>query len=169
MLLATVAPPRPPLVQRLNNPALFESDRNVVRDYVKKDLFERLVFIWDERALATNGALYRSYTANCRSLIADGQLVNASDEEANTYMELLWTMMMKDENYPKWLQQKRSNAHQAMADKFRSKLSPIDTKTSNDWNLLDIVAQYAGLLACHLLLVCNSNDETLTNCIRTWL
>jgi hypothetical protein len=114
------------IVQRLNDPALVESDLNVVQDHVKQVLFENVVFLWEATALAKEGRLYRNYTENCKALLAGGQLVNESEEAANTYMELLWNMMVKDRHYKKWLQSKQSNKHQALSDQFMSK--SIDTR-----------------------------------------
>jgi hypothetical protein len=57
---------------------------------------------------------------NCRAKIADGKLMNAMDSEAETYMNLLWTMMVKENCYQEWLSHKRSVKYQAVQDKFAS-------------------------------------------------
>jgi hypothetical protein len=38
---------------------------------------------------------HRDYMSNCRSIIADGTLVNAADNEAKSYMNFLWAVMVK--------------------------------------------------------------------------
>ena len=47
-------------------------------------------------------------------------LVNADDGDAEAYMNVLWTMMEKDNSYHEWLSHKHSNVYQAMQDKFMS-------------------------------------------------
>jgi hypothetical protein len=46
--------------------------------------------------------------------------MNATDSEAETYMNLLWTMMVKENGYREWLSHKRSVKYQAVQDKFAS-------------------------------------------------
>jgi hypothetical protein len=59
---------------------------------VKEVLFENVVFIWNKGALKTGGELHKDYLMNCRVKIAGGKLMNATDSEAETYMNLLWTI-----------------------------------------------------------------------------
>lgn len=110
-----------PLLQRLENSELVESDVNKVGDYVKRVLFEAVVFIWDKKSLAVGGKLHADYLENCRALVADGKLENVSNESAKTYLNLLWNMMTKDECYKKWMSTRRSNTYQAMEHQFMSK------------------------------------------------
>jgi hypothetical protein len=63
---------------------------------VKEVLFEKVVFIWNKGALQLGGVLHKDYLMNCRAKIADNKLMNAMDSEAETYMNLLWTMMVKE-------------------------------------------------------------------------
>jgi hypothetical protein len=53
-------------------------------------------------------------------MVADGTLVNADDSHAEAFMNVLWTMMEKDNSYHEWLSHKHSNVYQAMKDKFMS-------------------------------------------------
>jgi hypothetical protein len=57
---------------------------------------------------------------NCRAKIAGSKLMNATDSEAETYMNLLWTMMVKENGYREWLSHKCSVKYQAVQDKFAS-------------------------------------------------
>jgi hypothetical protein len=69
-------------------------------------LFEKVVFIWNKGALQPGGVLHKDYLTNCRAKIADGKLMNATDSEAETYMNLLWPMMVKENCYREWLSHK---------------------------------------------------------------
>jgi hypothetical protein len=80
------------------DPSKIEEDKNEIQDYVKEALFEKVVFIWNKGALQPGGVLHKDYLMNCRAKIAEGKLMNTTDSEAETYMNLLWTMMVK-ENY----------------------------------------------------------------------
>jgi hypothetical protein len=53
-------------------------------------------------------------------MIAGGKLMNATDSEAEMYMHLLWTMMVKESCYQEWLSHKRLAKYQALQDKFAS-------------------------------------------------
>jgi hypothetical protein len=57
---------------------------------VKEVLFEKVVFVWNKGTLQPGGVLHKDYLMNCRVKIAVGKLVNATDSEAETYMNLLW-------------------------------------------------------------------------------
>jgi hypothetical protein len=57
---------------------------------------------------------------NCRAKIAGSKLMNATDSEAETYMNLLWNMIVKGNCYQEWLSHKCSAKYQAVQDKFAS-------------------------------------------------
>jgi hypothetical protein len=46
--------------------------------------------------------------------------MNATNSEAEMCINLLWTMMVKENCYREWLSQKRSAKYQAVQDKFAS-------------------------------------------------
>jgi len=100
---------------------LLDEDKDKVRNYVKEELFERLVFLWSKADLELGGILHKDYVKNCRARLADGKLVDCTDREAETYMNLLWQVMVKDNCYCEWLSHKRSSRYQAVQDKFMSK------------------------------------------------
>jgi hypothetical protein len=87
---------------------------------VKKGLFEKVVFIWNKGTLQLGGVLHKDYLMTCRAKIAGNKLMNATDSEAEMYMNLLWTMMVKENVYREWLSHKRSVKYQAVRDKFAS-------------------------------------------------
>jgi hypothetical protein len=72
------------------DPSKIEEDKNEVQDYVKEVLFEAVVFFWNKGTLQQGGVLHKDYLMNCRAKIAGSKLVNATDSEAETYMNLLW-------------------------------------------------------------------------------
>jgi hypothetical protein len=72
------------------------ADIKLVGKYVKDVLFEKTVFLWDRKALDTNGKLHKDYLENCRPLLANGKLVPLSKEEARPYMNFVWNLMVKD-------------------------------------------------------------------------
>jgi hypothetical protein len=100
---------------------LLDSDQRVVRDYVKSELWEKVVFLWSQKSLDREGMLHKAFLKDCRHLLSGGKLMSASDEDAETYMNILWMRMTKDGCYKVWLGQRRSNTYQAMQDKFESK------------------------------------------------
>jgi hypothetical protein len=88
---------------------------------VKEVLFEKVVFIWNKGALQPGGVLHKDCLTNCRAKIAGSKLMNAMDSEAKMYMNLLWTMMVKENCYQEWLSHKRSAKYQVVQDKFAKK------------------------------------------------
>lgn len=108
------------VLARCGNAESIVEDRNKVRDYVKDNLFERSIFIYSKSALDQGGVLHNDYLKNCRALIANGTLVHAADSDAETYMNFLWSIMVKANCYREWMSNKRSSRYQAVQDKFDS-------------------------------------------------
>jgi hypothetical protein len=102
-------------------------------------LFEKVVFIWNKGALQPGGVLHKDYLTNCRAKIADSKLMNATDSEAETYMNLLWPMMVKENCYREWLSHKQSVKYQAVQDKFASE--------STRWMMRMVLACYEYVLS----------------------
>jgi hypothetical protein len=50
--------------------------------------------------------LHKDYSTNCRAKIAGSKLMNAMDSDAEMYMNLLLTMMVKKNCYQEWLSHK---------------------------------------------------------------
>jgi hypothetical protein len=108
------------VILQAGDPSKIEEDKNEVQDYVKEVLFEKIVFVWNKGALQLGGVSHKDYLTNCRAKIAGGKLTNAMDSEAETYMNWLWTMMVKENCYREWLSHKQSLKYQAVQDKFAS-------------------------------------------------
>jgi hypothetical protein len=62
-------------------------------------MFEKVVFVWNKGTLQPGKVLHRDYFMNCRIMIAGSNLMNATDSEAETYMNLLCTIMVKENCY----------------------------------------------------------------------
>ena len=72
-----------------------ENDKKKVNGHVKAILFERVVFVWEMASLDHGGKLLLDYLKNCRALLANGNVVSMWDDEAVSYMNLLWEVMKK--------------------------------------------------------------------------
>ena len=105
-------------LNRATNEGQVRNDIHVIRYYVKDILFEKSVVVWHKSALAKNGVFHKDYMKNCKAKIADGCLLLASNEEAEGYMNVLWTRVEK--LYSKWMAKKRSGSYQAIQDGFMS-------------------------------------------------
>jgi len=98
-----------------------KEDINQVRNYIKEDLFYRVIFIWDDEQLKEGAVLHTDFIDKCKPLLANGELMDAAQAETDAYLKYLWTTMLKDKCYQDWLGLKHSNAYQAVQDKFLSK------------------------------------------------
>jgi hypothetical protein len=86
---------------RARNPESIEKDKDKVRDYVKEKLYERVIFVWKKSALDQGSMFHRDYMSNCCLIIADRTLVKAADNEAKSYMNFLWAVMVKGQLLPR--------------------------------------------------------------------
>jgi hypothetical protein len=102
------------VILQAGDPSKIEEDKNEIQDYVKEVLFEKVVFVWNKGALQPGGVLHTDYLMNCRAKIAGSKLMDATDSEAEMYMKLLWTMMVKENCYREWLYHKQSAKYQAV-------------------------------------------------------
>lgn len=109
------------IVERTSNEEELKSDERLVRDWVKNELWEKVVFLWTLKSLNQGGLLHASYISSCRHLLAKGKLMSMPDVSAINYMNILWDRMTKARSYNAWLGQKRSNTLQALQDRFYSK------------------------------------------------
>ena len=109
------------LIAQMSDARLVEIDIKKVGKYVKSDLFEWTIFLWDQKALEVDGVLHKDYITNCKSLVGGSGLIGATDDDAASYMTCLWNKMTEREYYKKWMQTKWSNLYQALQDRFMSK------------------------------------------------
>jgi hypothetical protein len=117
---STMTRPTNGVISQAGDPSKIEEDRNELQDYVKEVLFEKVVLVWNKGTLQPGGILHKDNLMNCRAKIAGSKLMNATDSEAETYMNLLWNMIVKGNCYQEWLSHKCSAKYQAVQDKFAS-------------------------------------------------
>lgn len=114
------------IISRASSQDRLQEDMNRVRDYVKDDLFGRVVFVCDgEDAFAEGKPLHKDFMKNCESRITKDAPQNSTETDIKTYMNILWNFLGKEKSYPRWFAMKRSNAYQAMMDKFMSKCGGV--------------------------------------------
>ena len=78
------------VLNRATNDGQVGNDIIVIRSYVRDKLFEKAVVVWTKSALVKNGVFYKDYVKNCKSLVADGCLMTASNDKAEANMNMLW-------------------------------------------------------------------------------
>ena len=144
MLLATSD-----VLRRASNKELVECDIKVVGNYVRGDLFMRIIFVFDNKQLDEGGPLHKDYLKNCQSLLANGTLKDLNDDTVVLYMNIVWARMTKEGQYKAWLSRKRSNAYQALQNSFQSELFLC--------------------LAATCLPVCMSLQRLLTTCLFVFM
>jgi len=116
----------------MSNDDLVDRDLKIIRDYVKDDLFYKVIFIFKEDALREGEKLYNDFIKKCTSTVADGCFSLAGEpHRALPYMRFLWSRLLQEKCYKEWVSVKRSNAYQAVQDKFLCKY----TMGSTPWQL----------------------------------
>lgn len=113
--------PRGTLSELLGNNARKVADLAKVKQYVKTKLFPRMIFMFDDEQMKEGSWMYKDYMTNCRDLVGLGTEDNVDEEDHESYMNHLWTIMERDKSYKQWLATKRSNTYQAVQDKFMRK------------------------------------------------
>ena len=110
----------PPTVEQLiRDDARMEKDLRRIQRYVKEELFQKVVFLFNpKKQMECGSQLYNDFIANCKALIAQ---TGEADDTMDAYMRYLWQVMAQKKSYKEWLTAKRSNAYQAVQDKFLSK------------------------------------------------
>jgi hypothetical protein len=98
-----------------------ERDLRLIRGYVKDDLFYKVIFVFNQKVLEEGEKLHEDFIKNCTSMVANGRLANTVPAESNPYLKFLWYKMLNDKSYKEWVAIKRSNAYQAVQDKFYCK------------------------------------------------
>jgi hypothetical protein len=111
------------VLNRATNDGQVGNDIIVIRSYVWDKLFEKSVVVWTKSALVKNGVFYKDYVKNCKSLVADGRLMTASNDEAEAYMSMLWEKVEK--SYIQWMGKKCSATYQAIQDGFMSECNGL--------------------------------------------
>ena len=84
------------VLARASDESKIKEDLNKVHDYIKEDLFYRVIFIWDDDQLKEGTVLHSDFIERCKPLLANGDLMEAEQLGADAYLKYLWTMMLKD-------------------------------------------------------------------------
>jgi hypothetical protein len=63
------------LIAWMLDACLVEIDTKKVDKYVKSDLFEQTIFLWDQKALEVDGMLHKDYITHCKSLVGGSGLI----------------------------------------------------------------------------------------------
>lgn len=92
-----------------------------VREYVKEELFYKTIFIYNPKQLEEGERLHQDFVNNCKGVVANGLLTDVPALEQQLYLKFLWMKMLQEKCYKEWVAVKRSNAYQAVQDKFHSK------------------------------------------------
>jgi len=97
-------------------------DLTRVREHVKEELFYKIIFIYNAKQLAEGEILDCDFQTNCIEVLSNGMLRRIPLNEAKLHLKFLWMKMMQKKCYQEWIAVKRSNAYQAVQDKFHGKL-----------------------------------------------
>jgi hypothetical protein len=111
---SSVTRPTSRVILQAGDPSKIEENENETQDYVKEVLFKKVVFIWNKGALQPGGVLHKNFLTNCRAKIAGSKLMNAMVSKAEMYMNLLWTIVVKENCYQEWLSHKQLAKYQAV-------------------------------------------------------
>jgi len=102
----------------IGNEEKVSSDFVKVMRYVKDELFLRVIDIYSKDGLDMGKYLYNDYMKNCKSLVTDLGAREELTPKWSGYMKYLWSQMVVKKSYRNWLCLKRSNAYQAVQDRF---------------------------------------------------
>jgi hypothetical protein len=76
---------------RGNKQSICKEDFDVLKNWVKEELFEKVKFLYNQTAeLRVGGVLYKKFVRDCKDRLV-GLKGNAGDESEQFYLELLWT------------------------------------------------------------------------------
>ncbi len=110
------------LIAQMSDAHLVEIDIKKVGEYVMSDLFERTIFLWDQKALEVDDIMpHKDYLTNYKSLVSGSGLIGTTDDDAALYMTCLWNKMTERKCYKKWMQTKQLILYQVLQDRFMSK------------------------------------------------
>ena len=110
--------------QLINDDARVSGDIRKIERYVKDNLFQRIIFMFDEGQMKKGSYLHRYFMSNCKAIVSSED-IGSNDDIIQTYLAFLWMMIARDRLYNKWLSTKRSNVSQAVQDKFQGEKQGI--------------------------------------------
>jgi hypothetical protein len=68
------------ILEETTNEEELKSDKRVVRDWVKNELWDKVVFLWTLKSLNQGGLLHALYNSSCHHLLAKGKLLSMPNE-----------------------------------------------------------------------------------------
>ena len=104
--------------QLINDERKVSGDLRKVRNYVKDDLFFRVVDVYDDKQLKVDSFLYKDFMTRATRAVMGRGMDDDSNNDTRAYMKYLWTRVTSKKSYNKWLALKRSNAYQSVQDRF---------------------------------------------------
>ena len=93
--------------------------------YVKEDLFFRAIDVFEENQLKVDSYLYRDFMKRGKTAITGLGINDDLPNNLMTYMKYLWSKVASKKFYKYWLATRRSNAYQAVQDRFFRKSSDM--------------------------------------------
>ena len=104
-----------------NRPVVAKEDLEVLSNWVKRELFEKVKFLYDtDRELQINGDLYYLFVSLCKDKLIGLKERNAVGEYRRLYVELLWqeANQKKRNLVANGLTMRRSSVYLAMQNRF---------------------------------------------------
>lgn len=114
----TMVEPNPVDENYINDTEKVSKDMKRVKHYVKNDLFLKVIDIFNDNQFEEGSWMHKDYMKNCRIMLTGRRIGERLTENEKSYMKFLWTKMKSEKCYKKWLASKRSNAYQAVQDRF---------------------------------------------------
>lgn len=102
----------------IGDDARVNKDLRLIERYVKDTLFFRVIDVYKDENLKSDGILHKDFMTNGKTVVAGKSIHEALDQQWKDYMTYLWTKMRMNKSYKVWLAMKRSNTYQAVQDKF---------------------------------------------------
>ena len=105
----------------INNEAKVTNDLRKVMRYVKDDLFFRVIDVFNDDQFKVNSFLYKDFMTRVKTTLTGKGHDDPLDSNGKAYMKYIWMRLGIKKSYKEWLAMKRSNAYQAVQDRFYRK------------------------------------------------
>ena len=112
----------------INNESRVREDLRKIQTYVKEDLFYQVIDMFEDDQLKVNSYLYNDFMMKGKTVVTGMEMEESMDGNLKAYMKFLWVRLGSKKSYKEWLAMKRSNAYQAVQDRFFREL----TENMND-------------------------------------
>ena len=107
-----------------DDPKQTELDLSMIeKEYVRKVLFPRVKFVYDDKQLGVGEFLHTWFVKACLDdQMRLGGKTFANADEKKAYVNFLWDKIVDRKLYPKWLSNRRSTVYTIMQHKFKGVL-----------------------------------------------